>query len=266
MTDTDNVRTRGGRMHMRRSRGAVSGLLLLLLGLWGALIPFVGPYFNFAFTPDEPWAWTTGRGWLQVLPGVVVAVGGLILMMTRNRATAMLGGWLAVLGGAWFVVGRAFAGPLGLGSAGTPVATSETGRLWLEMTYFYGLGAVIIFLGAMALGRVSVRSVRDIEYATAPAAAPMTTTTAAPATTGTPAATTPAATTPAATTGAAATTATPETTPGAAATTATPVTGTDPVDRPADRPADRAGGTVTSAAPKRRRFTNPFGRRHTTAH
>src|SRR5690606_22451077 len=150
MTDTDTVRPRGGRMHMRRSRGAVTGLLLLLLGLWGALIPFVGPYVDFAFTPDEPWTWTVGRGWLQVLPGAVVALGGLMLMVSRSRATAMLGGWLAVAGGTWFVVGRAFAGLLGLGDAGAPVASNESERLWLEMTHFYGLGALIILLGGMA--------------------------------------------------------------------------------------------------------------------
>ncbi|TFV56051.1 hypothetical protein E4P42_20890 [Mycobacterium sp. PS03-16] len=158
-------RPRGGRMHIPRSRGAASGFLLILLGLWGALIPFVGPYFDFAFTPDQPWTWTNARGWLEVLPGAVAVVGGFFMLTSRNRATAMLGGWLAVAAGAWFVVGRAVAGLLGLGSAGAPVATSDTKRVWLELTYFYGLGALIVFLGALALGRLSVRSVRDVEYA-----------------------------------------------------------------------------------------------------
>ena len=36
-----------GTLHMPRSRGAVSGLLLLILGAWGALVPFIGPYFHF---------------------------------------------------------------------------------------------------------------------------------------------------------------------------------------------------------------------------
>lgn len=163
---------RGGRMKIARSRGAASGFLLILLGAWGALIPFVGPYFDFAFSPDRPWAWTTGRGWLEVLPGVVVVVGGLILLASRNRATAMLGSWLAVAGGAWFVVGRALAGPLGLGDVGTPVATAETKQVWLELTYFYGLGALVVFLGALGLGRLSVRSVRDVEYAQRPLESP----------------------------------------------------------------------------------------------
>jgi len=159
------VHNRGGRMQMPRSRGAASGFLLILLGLWGALVPFVGPLFDFAFSPDREWTWTAARGWLEVLPGAVAVVGGFLLLSSRNRFTAMLGGWLTVLAGAWFVVGRALAGPLGLGNAGAPVAATETKRVALELAFFYGLGALIIFLGAIALGRLSVRSARDIEYA-----------------------------------------------------------------------------------------------------
>ena len=158
-------RTRGGRMQMPRSRGAASGFLLILLGIWGALVPFVGPYFDFAFTPDREWVWTAARGWLEVLPGVATAVGGFLLLSSRNRFTAMLGAWLTVLAGAWFVVGRALAGLLGIGDAGTPVAATETRRVVLDLTYFYGLGALIIFLGAIALGRLSIRSARDVRYA-----------------------------------------------------------------------------------------------------
>lgn len=158
----------GGRLRMPRSRGAASGLLLILLGLWGAAVPFVGPSFDFSYSLGQEWS--AGRGWLQVLPGAVAAIGGLLLLVSRNRATAMLGGWLAVLAGAWFVVGRAFAGPLNLGDVGTPVATTETKRVWLELTQFYGLGALIVFLGALALGRLSIRSARDVEHGHRPIA------------------------------------------------------------------------------------------------
>src|ERR1700755_251228 len=110
MSDT-RVRARGGRLQMPRSRGAASGFLLILLGLWGALVPFVGPNFDFAFTPDQALVWATGRGWLEVQAGVVTLGGGVRVRSSRNRFTAMLGGWLTVLAGAWFVVGRALAGP-----------------------------------------------------------------------------------------------------------------------------------------------------------
>lgn len=178
MTEFD---TRGGRLRMPRSRGATSGFLLVLLGIWGALIPFVGPYFDFAFTPDQGWFWTTARGWLEVLPGAATAVGGLLLLGSGNRATAVFGGWLAILGGAWFVVGRALAGPLGIGDPGMPIAVTDAKRVTLELAYFSGLGALIVFLGAMAVGRLSIRSLRDVEYAQRPVASAAATTPAEPA-------------------------------------------------------------------------------------
>ncbi|WP_293236373.1 hypothetical protein [Mycolicibacterium sp.] len=155
-------RVDGGRLHIARSRGAASGILVILLGLWGALVPFVGPAFDFAYDPDQGSAWSAARGWLEVLPGVVAVIGGLLLLRSRNRATAVLGGWLSVVAGAWFVVGRVMATTLTIGEIGRPVAGTDTKAAWLELTYFHGLGAVIVFLGAIALGRVSVRSVRDV--------------------------------------------------------------------------------------------------------
>ncbi|MDT5340329.1 MAG: hypothetical protein QOD90_5834 [Mycobacterium sp.] len=155
----------GGRMRISRSRGAASGFLVILLGAWGALVPFLGPMFDFAYNPDQGSNWSATRGWLEVLPGVVAIIGGLLLVRSRNRATGMLGGWLSVIAGAWFVVGRVMATTLTIGEIGRPVAGTDTKAAWLELTYFYGLGAVILFFGAMALGRLSVRSVRDVDYA-----------------------------------------------------------------------------------------------------
>ena len=37
------------------------GVLLILLGLWGGLAPFVGPYVHFGFTPDATWHYDSGR-------------------------------------------------------------------------------------------------------------------------------------------------------------------------------------------------------------
>jgi hypothetical protein len=172
MNDLDTgVAVGGGRMRISRTRGAASGFLLILLGAWGALIPFVGPNFGFAYTPDQEWTWTAARGWLEVLPGAATAVGGVLLLTSRNRAAAMLGGWLTVVAGGWFVVGRALAGPLGLGDPGAPVAITDTRRVLLELAYFSGLGAAIVFVGGLALGRLSVRSVRDVQHAHRPVAA-----------------------------------------------------------------------------------------------
>ncbi|MBO0866080.1 MAG: hypothetical protein J2P16_13515 [Mycobacterium sp.] len=155
---------------MPRTRGLVSGLLLIILGAWGALVPFIGPYFHWAYTPDQVWAWTAARGWLEVFPGVTTVVGGLLLVGSGNRATAMFGGWLAAFAGAWFVVGNTFASTLKIGDVGHPVAATDAKRALLEVTYFTGLGALIVFLSGAVLARLSVRTARDAELAAAPAA------------------------------------------------------------------------------------------------
>jgi hypothetical protein len=161
----NDTRSGFGSLHMPRSRGAVSGLLLIILGVWGALIPFIGPYFHFAYTPDQVWAWSTARAWLEVFPGATTAVGGFLLLVSGNRATAMFGAWLAVIAGAWFVVGRTLASVLRLGDIGHPIAMTDAKRAVIEISYFSGLGALIVFLGGAVLARVSVRTARDLEYA-----------------------------------------------------------------------------------------------------
>ena len=149
-------------LYMPRTRGAVTGLILILLGAWGALIPFIGPIVNWAYTADPAWTWTAASGWLEVLPGVATAVGGLLLLASGNRASAMFGGWLAVCAGAWFVVGRTFASTLGIGDVGQPLASTDLKRALLEVTYFTGLGALIVLLGGAVLARVAVRHARDV--------------------------------------------------------------------------------------------------------
>ena len=91
---------------MSRSRGSLSGLALLLLGAWGGLAPFVGPYFHLGFQPDKAWSFDTGRIYLVIVPGAVVLLCGLIVMATKSRWLAGVSGFIAALGGLWFVLGR----------------------------------------------------------------------------------------------------------------------------------------------------------------
>ena len=162
MRNTRHDYERPRALYMPRTRGALTGLLLVLLGAWGALIAFLGPNINWAYMADPAWTWTTAKGWLEVLPGVAAAVGGLLVLVSGNRASAMLGGWLAVFAGAWFVVGRTFAPVLGLGDVGQPLASTDLKRALLEVTYFTGLGALIVFLGGVAVARLAVRHARDV--------------------------------------------------------------------------------------------------------
>ena len=159
-----------GMLQMRRSRGAVSGFLLILLGLWGALIPFIGPYFHFAYTPDTAWHYSTARLWLEVLPGAAVFLGGFLLLIAKTRHTALFGALLAAAAGAWFVLGTTLSPlwnnhvPMG----GSPASPHVYTRIMEELGFFYALGVVIVFIAAAAFGRIlSVPSgIRAVEPVT----------------------------------------------------------------------------------------------------
>jgi hypothetical protein len=165
-----------GMLQMRRSRGAFSGFLLVLLGLWGALIPLVGPYFHYAYTPDKVWIYNTARLWLEILPGAAVFVGGFLLMIAKGRHVALFGALLASAGGAWFTLGPVLSPlwnnhvPMG----GSPASTTVYMRIMEELGFFYALGVVIVFIAAAALGRIAsvpsgIRTVEPVPETTVPA-------------------------------------------------------------------------------------------------
>jgi hypothetical protein len=158
--------TQPSRLVMARSRGAVTGPLLMLLGAWGALVPFIGHKFGYGFTPNNTWTWTAARGWLEVLPGAAAFVGGGLLTITSHRLSATFGGWLAAAAGAWFVVGT-IVSPFW--SAGNIGVASGSGHhtAYEQLGMFTGLGVVIVLLAAIAIGRVSVIGVRDVSAAQA---------------------------------------------------------------------------------------------------
>jgi hypothetical protein len=167
MTADMTASVRASRLRVPRTRGALSGALLLVLGAWAGLVAFIGPYFDFAFTPapDDAWRWTAARGYLEVVPAAAAFVGGLLLLLSASRVTTSLGGWLGAAGGAWLIVGPPLATFLNI-DLGTPDPSSSTGVQSLEtLFYFYGIGAAILFVASLALGRLSVHSLRDIRAA-----------------------------------------------------------------------------------------------------
>jgi hypothetical protein len=150
-----------------RSRGAICGVLLILLGLWGGIAPFVGPYFHFGYTPDTHLYWSHGRLYFSVIPAAAALLGGLAVLVTRNRGVGISGGVLGALGGAWFVVGVAFVTYVLKKSiaVGAPIvsAGSTPLRTYLEqLGLFTGVGLLILFLGSLAIGRFSMLSASDV--------------------------------------------------------------------------------------------------------
>ncbi|HEY7263688.1 MAG TPA: hypothetical protein VH589_19650 [Trebonia sp.] len=145
-----------GMLRMRRSRGVLSGLLLVLLGVWGGLIPFIGPYFHYAYTPDTTWTYNTARLWLEILPGAAVFLGGVLLIITANRTVAMFGALLASAAGAWFALGTVLS-PLWNNNVvlgGSPASATVVMKIAEQIGFFTGLGVVVVFIAATAFGRV----------------------------------------------------------------------------------------------------------------
>jgi hypothetical protein len=146
-----------------RTKGAVTGFLIVLLGLWGGLIPFIGPYFNYAMHTDQTWQWFTDRGWLEVLPAVVTIAGGLMLMSGVTRASTSFGAMLALAGGLWFIVGPnvSMLWNHGAITVGPPIARHDVTRMLEWIGFFYGTGALITMFSAYALGFMAALPIVD---------------------------------------------------------------------------------------------------------
>src|SRR4029078_10714322 len=156
--------------------GSVRVVLLRLRGLWGALIPFVGPYFDYAYTPDKAWTYNTGRLWLELLPGAAGFFRGLLPTLARSRHHALFGALLAAAAGAWFTLGTVLSPlwnhhvPMG----GSPASNTVYMRIMEQLGFFTALGVVIVFVAAVALGRIAsvpsgIREVEEIPQTTGPA-------------------------------------------------------------------------------------------------
>jgi hypothetical protein len=145
-----------GMLQIRRSHGVLGGFLLALFGIWGALIPFIGPYFHYAYTPDKAWTYNTGRLWLEILPGAAALLGGLMMIAASGRHTALFGAFLGIISGAWFALGNVVA-PLWTTAnpAGVPASTTTLMRVVEQVGFFTGLGVAMVLVAAAAAGRVT---------------------------------------------------------------------------------------------------------------
>jgi hypothetical protein len=144
-------------MRPARSTGAVGGMPIALLGVWGALIPFIGPYFDYSFGVNATWHYTSDRLWLSILPGAAAFIAGLVIAAGPLLSLRKLAARLALIAGVWFVVGP----PLSMlwerhaGPIGAPLFSAT--RQGLELLgCFYGLGAVIVALAAYLTGQLAL--------------------------------------------------------------------------------------------------------------
>jgi hypothetical protein len=155
-------------MYTPRFGVRVLGLLILLIGIWGGIVPFVGPLFHFKMGNTGAWTWTESRGTLHVAPAIAAVVGALLLL-GGTRAAQSLGGLLSLVAGIWFVIGPSLE-PLwtsssgggmhmmGGGMTGMQGTGSKTKQALEAIGYHYGTGAVIAALAAFALGLLLARA------------------------------------------------------------------------------------------------------------
>jgi hypothetical protein len=141
----------------------VAGLIILIAGIWGGLIPFLGPTFHFTLGPDVAWHWTASRLWLSVLPALAAIVGGLVLMGRGPRLSGRLGALLALAGGVWFVIGPDVSMLWNHGVSAQGAAHGQHAfRRFLEyLTLHSGIGVLITALAAYSLPGVTTTVVRE---------------------------------------------------------------------------------------------------------
>jgi hypothetical protein len=145
---------------MRSLSTRASGFLILLAGLWGGLIPFVGPYFHFTLGPDKSWTWTSGRLYLDVLPAAAAVLGGLILLGFGPHLPGRLGALLALAAGAWFAVGPDVSQLWHAGGVQGAGHGSRDVQMLEMLTFHTGLGVLVTALAAWALpGKLRPRGV-----------------------------------------------------------------------------------------------------------
>jgi hypothetical protein len=137
--------------------GAV-GVLTLLVGAWGGIVPFVGPTFGFSADGSVSWYWSLAHALLWLAPGAVAVACGLMMLGLVPRAVAGVGrvgswttGFVAAVCGAWFVVGPV-AWPVLKHSAGVFVPASPIRELAYQVGYSLGPGVLLGMLGAFVMG------------------------------------------------------------------------------------------------------------------
>jgi len=156
-------------------------LLIITLGVWAALIPFIGPYFHYSFGSNQTWHYSANRLWLDILPGAVAVLGGLMLLPSARRTSGVFAAWLALAAGIWLVIGPTVS--LLWHAAGNPIGAPIGGHIrqaaeWFG--YFYGSGVLIAALAAFAMGRFVSRPHIAGETAAVAADAPAAETVARP--------------------------------------------------------------------------------------
>lgn len=136
---------------------ATSGLFAILVGAWAGIAVFVGPLFGYYVDGHGSWHWNLTRALLHFAPGVAAIVAGLILLsaspgILTARSRVHLGGFLAIVAGAWLVIGP-LAWPVLEGARHTAFsAAGPLNNLANQAGANLGPGLLLAILGCLSIG------------------------------------------------------------------------------------------------------------------
>lgn len=157
-------------MGMGRGKVVLSALLALgtlLAGAWVAVVTYVAPSYGFPIDSAGPWQETTHRLVLHMVPGIVAAFCGFVLLVfipaLRRGKGRVMGGLaaLVVIGaGAWLILGRT---ALAAFTGSTTVDAVQGSAQWvflLRVAHEWGPGLLLVVFGAWSLGLQAVGKTR----------------------------------------------------------------------------------------------------------
>ncbi|HEX3459700.1 MAG TPA: hypothetical protein VHT49_02245 [Acidimicrobiales bacterium] len=134
------------------------GVITLLISAWGGIIPYLGPTFSYSADGASSWSWNLTHTVLALAPGalgILVAFSFLAPLsatgVAGRRVGLTLAGLVAVVCGAWFVVGP-LAWPIVHNTGPYFVTANPLRGLANQIGYSFGPGLILAACGAFAMG------------------------------------------------------------------------------------------------------------------
>lgn len=153
--------TAAPRIYERPVGTALTGLIALIVGAWGAIAGYIGPYFDYRPVAHDVWVSNLPDGLLHLAPGAVAAAAGLMLMVMGPARRSVRGGAfllpavLLLAAGSWFVIGPV-AWPTFEHSAAFMTGVSANHQLLNVAGSSYAPGLVLVMLGGIAWKAIHV--------------------------------------------------------------------------------------------------------------
>jgi len=156
--DTATTVSRDGRTHTLSASLVLIGLGTVLISAWGGIIPYLGPAFGYSADGSPSWDWTLSHAVLGLVPGAIGLLAGLAIWARAAAAGTGAGrpglallGVIAVLCGAWFVIGP-YAWTVIDNTHAYFVPASPLRYLANLAGYSLGTGVILVACGALTFG------------------------------------------------------------------------------------------------------------------